>query len=404
MRIFYGWYMAFSALFVLLITNGIIIGGLTVFDESLLNEFGWSRGTLKLRDLITFALAGVLGPFVGGLADRFGVRRLMLVGSALLAGGLLFYPRIGSASHMYAIHASFALVLASAGLVVSVMLVARWFVAKRGTATGIALIGTSLGGVFFPQINAALIENFGWRTSFALLAAFPVLLIVVILLFVRDSPAQVGLQPLGAGDGTTAPSGALTEGMEYVQVLRTPTFWALALAAMMTFYSILGVSAHLFLHLRDLDFSVLAAARGISLLFTMGLVGKFAFGALADVLDRKRVFIINLGIMLLGSLCLASLDARLFWPFLILFGMGWGGLFTMFQVLTIDCFGLKAAGKVLGTITVLNALGGGLGPWVTGVIYDQTGSYRLAFMLVVVLVAVALVAATVVRTQKKPPA
>jgi MFS family permease len=126
------------------------------------------------------------------------------------------------------------------------------------------------------------------------------------------------------------------------------------------------------------------------------------FGALADVIDRKRVFIMNLGVMLLGSLCLASLDTRLFWPFLILFGLGWGGLYTMLQVLTIDCFGLKCAGKVLGTITVLDALGGGLGPWITGVIYDQTGSYRLAFMLVVVLVALALVAATVVRTQRKP--
>ncbi len=85
MKIFYGWIIAVCTMLVLWVSNGLIIPGITAFDPSLLEEFGWSRGTLKFRDLITFALAGRMGPFAGALADRYGVRRFMIFGAALLA-------------------------------------------------------------------------------------------------------------------------------------------------------------------------------------------------------------------------------------------------------------------------------------------------------------------------------
>ena len=108
MKIFYGWNIAVCAMLVLWVSNGLIIPGITAFDPSLLEEFGWSRGTLKFRDLITFALAGLLGPLAGAAADRYGVRRFMLFGAALLAVCMVLYGRITSVMHMYAIHALFA--------------------------------------------------------------------------------------------------------------------------------------------------------------------------------------------------------------------------------------------------------------------------------------------------------
>lgn len=403
-RLFYGWWIALAAMFALLVSNGTTISGLTVFDEEILKEFGWSRGDLKFRDLLQFALAGLLAPFAGAFADRFGVRRLMLLGSVLLAGCFVAYSRLSSLTMLYAIHVAIALVLALAGLVLNVLLVSRWFVLKRGTAIGIALVGTSLGGMLLPPLGRYLIASYGWRQALLLEALLPVALIAVVVLVVRDSPAEVGLEPLGVAERAAGAPPAAPSGMEYGAALRTGTFWTLALCAMMTFYSILAVSAHLFLHLRGLGFSPAAAANGLGLLFTMGLAGKFLFGYLADVLDRKRVFVGNLAVMLLGSLCLASMDARLFWPFLLLFGFGWGGLYTMLQLLTMDCFGLKAGGKILGTITVLDAVGGGLGPWITGELFDRTGSYQAAFALIAGLVLLALALGTTIKTRPADPA
>ena len=99
----YAWFIVACAFLTLTITNGLSMGGLSVFDEELLNTFGWSRGSLKFRDFLTFAIAGAAGPFAGALADRYGVRPLIVAGSVLLAGGLCAYSRIESVAHLYAI-------------------------------------------------------------------------------------------------------------------------------------------------------------------------------------------------------------------------------------------------------------------------------------------------------------
>ncbi len=394
-RPFFGWVIALCAMTVLFVTNGLIIGGINVFDESLLNEFGWSRAALKFRDLLTFAFAGLLGPFAGALADRFGVRRLMAFGATVLIGCLLLYSRIQSVSQMYLVHTLFALVLATCGLIVSVMLVSHWFTVKRGTAIGITLVGTSLGGMIFPQLGTWLIQRVGWRQAMVWEAVFPVALLVVIALVIRNTPSDKGLRPLGADDRPGASQAV--GGLSYGEALKTVTFWALAFTAMTTFYSILGAQAHLFLHLRDLGFSPQVASTGLSVLFGLALVGKFGFGYLADHLRHKVVFLGNLGVMLVGAVLLATMKVSLFWPAVVLFGLGWGGLYTLLQLLTVESLGLKAAGKILGTITVLDAIGGGLGIWLTGLLYDRTGSYQVPFAVLVVLIFMATLTATQVR-------
>ena len=397
-RFFYGWIVAFSAMLVMGIANGLTVSGLTVFDESLLAEFGWSRGTLKFRDFLFFTIVGVLGPAAGALADRYGVRRLMTGGTLLLAGGLLLYSRIGTAIEMYLIHVIFALVLLGCGMIVVVMLVSNWFVAHRGTAIGIALIGTSVGGMFFPPFSSWLIERNGWRQAFAIETLFCFGILLLVGLVIREKPADMGLEPLGAGSRSGAPAGA-SDGLAYKAALRTRSFWAMAFTATMTFYAVLAATAHLFLYLRGLEFDQQKASLGISLLFGVGLVGKFGFGFLADHLNQRRVFYVNVAVMWAGSVLLATMDAGLVWIAIVVFSLGWGGLYTLLHLITVDSFGLRAAGKVLGTVAVFEAVGGGLGIWITGLLYDQTGSYRVPFVVMSALIFMAFFAATQVKRQ-----
>ena len=395
---FYGWVIAASAMMVLFVSNGLIISGIRVFDSSLLETFGWSRGALAFRDFLTFSTAGLLGPAAGAFADRHGVKRPMIFGASLLLVMLLAYSRVQSTTGLYAIHVAFAVVLASCGLIVAIMLVSRWFVARRGTAIGLAVVGTSLGGIVFPQLGTQLIERFGWRQAFIIEAAFPALLLLVIAFLIRESPSDLGQTALGADAGGDGPA-IEDQGLSYSEVLRTPSFWALAFVAGTTFYAIMAAVAHLFLYGTDLGFTPQKAGSVLSTAFGMALVGKFAFGTLADRLNGKAVFIANLAVMLLGGILLATLEPRLFWPAVVLFGLGWGGLYTLLQLLAVNSFGLKAAGKVLGTITVVDAIGGGLGSWVTGLLYDRTGSYQLPFIVLAVLVFLALLVATRIKSR-----
>jgi MFS family permease len=105
--------------------------------------------------------------------------------------------------------------------------------------------------------------------------------------------------------------------------------------------------------------------------------------------------------MFTGGILLASLDAELVVPALYLFGLGWGGNYTMLQGLVADVFGARSLGKILGGITVLDATGGALGPWITGALFDVTHSYRLGFAVIVVLIAVALAAILFVRLPER---
>ncbi len=396
---YFPWVIAILASLILMVSNGMSISGLSVFDESLLDEFGWNRGELKFRDMITLGVTGLAAPFLGVLLDRYGVRACMIVGWVLLGGAYYLYSQINSLGDLYLVHVILGFVLVLCGLNAGVILVSHWFVEKRGTAIGIALVGTSLGGAIFPQYGTAMIESVGWRGAYQSEIVFPLILLLLTIFVIRSTPGDKGMLAYGAAADSV---GAHTdEGMEYGDALRTRSFWALATIACTTFYSVLGVQAHIFLHMRDMQFDVQTATNAISLFFLCALVGKFVFGLIADVVGPKRVFYLNIGVMIIGAVALASMSPTLLWGAVVLFGLGWGGVYTVLQLSAINCFGLKAAGKILGTITVLDAIGGGLGIWLTGVMYTSQQSYQTPFIVFCVLVVIALLAITQVSYPDK---
>lgn len=405
MKRYYPWLMALMGMLVLLVSNGLIVTGLTAFDESLLTEFGWSRSELKLRDLITLVLAGWLAPLLGVVIDKVGPRKLILAGITLLAALYAAYAHIHSLTHLYLIHVGFAAVLVAAGLNVAVIFVSQWFHTQRGTAIGIALIGTSLGGMVFPKLGVKLMESMDWRTALLWETAIPLAFLLLAIVLLR-SPRADGIAPWGADKLADHPAtGSIAvdsqADLSYAQALRTRTFWALAIVAMTTFFSIMAASANLFLHMRDLGFEPAQAGNGLGVMFGLAMVGKFVFGLLADLFRPKYVFLFNITLMAAGGLCMASMSVDLIWYALILFGLGWGGLYTMIQLLAVNAFGLSSAGKILGTITLLDATTAGLGIWLAAKISDITGSYAPAFQLMCGLLLVALVAACFVRNERR---
>lgn len=402
--LYYGWVIAVASGVILLITNGMTLGGLNVFDKPLLDALSQASGepvslaALKTRDAITLGVSGLLAPLAGAAADRFGVRPLMLIGAVLLSAGYFLYSTADSLSSIYAIHVLFASALATCGLVVNVILVSRWFVKDRGLALGIALAGTSVGNGTLPPLNAALIGWVGFRPAFAWTSLLPLLLIPIILFVIRERPANLNAQIPGTGVRDDAP--VTTVSLALGAALRTTNFWVLAVIAMLTFFSIIGTQAHLNLYMLGRGFSQMDAGFSYSVLFFLGLVGKIASGFLADRLGPKPVFVATIAIMGLGAALLTLPSNSVLWTGLAFFGLGWGGLYTLLQLLAADYFGAQHLGKILGVITVLDTFGGGLGPPLIGLIRDRAGSYDNAFLLVAGLVTLALLISTQFRTGK----
>ncbi len=402
--LYYGWIIAIASGVILLVTNGMTLAGLNVFDKPLLEALSQASGEtvslagLKTRDAITLAVSGLMAPLAGAAADRFGVRPLMVLGALLLSAGYFLYSTVDSLSDIYGIHVLFASALASCGLVVNVILVSRWFVKDRGLALGIALAGTSLGNGTLPPLNAALMAEIGWRSAFAWLSLLPLLLIPVILFVVRERPADLKSQQRAMAPGDRTPAAPVSFALS--AAIRTTNFWVLALIAMFTFFAIIGTQAHLNLYMLGRGYSQMDAGLSYTVLFYLGLIGKITSGFLADRLGRKRVFTSTIAVMAGGAALLTLPSSEVLWAGLLMFGLGWGGLYTLLQLLAADYFGPLHLGKILGAITVLDTLGGGLGPPLIGAIRDSTGSYSQGFTLVTGLVLLALILSTRFRLPK----
>ena len=252
--------------------------------------------------------------------------------------------------------------------------------------------------VVFPSVILSLIGTNGWRTTFAYMAIAPLCLLVISFFLVRR-PDEKGMVALGTGEVSRSASAASTDDVRYAAALKTVSFWALAFVAMTTFYSILAMASHLFLHMRDMGFDPKTAGGALGLLFGLGLISKFLFGFLADVLNPRVVFVCNVAVMLVGLLFLATFNKELVWVGIVITGFGWGGLYTMIQLQAVNNFGVTDSGKILGTITLLDAIGGGFGIWLTGVMFDKFGNYHVAFYILCGLLTLALLISTQVRRE-----
>lgn len=384
----YSWMMVACGFLILLVTNGMTLTGVTIFDKVLLAEFGWQRGALKLRDLITFAGAGMIAPLFGYFADKGHIKNCLLAGCGFLAAGFIAYSRVETLTGVYVAHALFGLALASAGIVSVVFLVSSHVPAsRRGLALGLALVGSSFGNSVFPQLNLSLLKTLDWRSAFAALSLIPAILSLVIVAAVRRSAPRV----LEKRNEVTSLSKDVQPAMKLASVLRTSTFWLIGGIAMLTFFAILGVTTHVFLRLTGAGYSIQTASDAIGLLFMMGLIGKLFSGAFADKFGHRSLTAISLLLMILGAVGLSYFVLSNIYAWILSFGLGWGALYTLIQVSTVSSFGTHGAGRVLGAVAVLEALGGGLGPWLIGVTFDRTGSYDFGFMLIAGLLTVALV-------------
>ena len=399
---FYRWIIVLCSFLILFVSNGITIGGITVFDLEMLQSLseGAGRevtlGELKIRDGLMFGTAGLLGMIAGWLADKVGVKPLIIVGLALLALCNFAYSQVQSLTDIYLIHVVFGLVLVMCGLMINVYLISRWFDKNRGLAIGLVLAGTSLGNAFFPQLNTWLLQDMSWQQVFQYLALIPLLLLPVAIFVLKNAPEESR-----QAAGSSEPADAELDGYTLGEALRSRNFWIICTLAFCTFYSILGMTAVTFVFLREANYPAQLAATGVTILFIGGLVGKVSSGYLAEKLGRKKVLLTGLALMLVGALSLVMAVAQggevFIWIGLVGFGFGWGGIYTLIQLLSADLFGLKSLGKILGAVNVLDTLGGAMGPVLTAMLYDRTGSFVISFGVITVMLVVATLASAMLR-------
>jgi len=385
-------------------TNGMTNSGITVFDEAMLNEFGWSVGQLKVRDSINFFGAAVLVVFVGHIVDRYGFKPPLLLGLLTLSITYFAYSFIQSLVHVYALHVLFAVVVACSGNMVSLIAAASTMPNRRGLAVGITVAGTSVGGVILPPLANWLAETVGWRAAMRSEALIPLAIFFLVLLLLRNrtkagqTDAEIEKQQKHA-EQNEGPAEAQIDGVSFKRALNSRPFWLMALAAGFTFYSVVAIYAHLFLYMRGLEFDSKTAALGLSALSLAALIGKLAIGWLSDHTSPYLLLRGNMLIMLLGLIGVFYF-ADFIWLFLAITGLAWGGLHTLYNFVLLALFGMRSAGKINASISVAQSAGAGTGAAATGLLFDQRSDYSLAFGVVIILMISGLLLTLAVKPLK----
>ena len=408
----YRWIILAVCFFTITFTNGLTLGGLVVFDRELLDYLSEVTGEevlrqeLKLKDAITLWSTAVFAFIAGIIIDRLGVRALMISGMFLLSATFYYYAQSDSLTDMYIIHIFQGMVLSMSGMVINVVLISKWFNDNRGLAIGVLLAGTSVGNGIFPQINTYLltISDGDWRQVMLWLALIPLAYIPILFTFIKEKPEDLAVKEDNQASNDFKAS-SIEGGFTLQQTLRSANFWFLSVMAFCTFYSILAMIGHVFLMLDGEGYSPQISATGVSIIFIGGFIGKVISGKLAEMIGRKIVLVGGVAMMLLGSLLIVSSifykNPLLIWIGLTLYGTGWGGLYTLIQLLVADLFGLIAIGKIMGVINIIDTIGGGLGPIITAVIYDSTQNYLLPFLVISALLVIALISSSMLKIDDK---
>jgi MFS family permease len=405
--VFYGWWIVAASFIIALYVGGGVFYGFTAIFEPVANEMGWSYTHISLAASLRGLEMGLLAPLVGVLTDRWGPRRLIFGGAILGSLGLFMLSQTTSLGMFYGAFVLIAIAMSTCTMTVLMTAVANWFRRRVGIASGIAVCGFGFGGLMVPAL-VKLIETYDWRPTIMLLAVGTFLIPVLLSRVFRHKPEQYGYLPDGetadqeqsaAGDvSATVSSEPHDVDIGVRKILGSVAFWIVALSFTCHVFLVTAVITHVMPYLSNIGVARSTSSIVATAVPLASILGRLSFGWFGDRFNRKTTTAVGFAMMGLGMFCFgytATAGTWLLVPFLVLFGIGYGGLNVMRPSLIHEYFGRRSFGTVFGLIIGINMAGSIGGPALAGWVFDTRGSYQIAWLTMSAIPVAALIATLV---------
>jgi len=367
----YAW-LRLSVAVILSTIGGVGMWSAVVVLPVVQTEFGIARADASLPYTLTMIGFGIGGVLMGKLVDRFGIVIPVVLGASLLGIGYLMSAHATSIYQFTLWHglligigssATFAPLLADTSL---------WFVKRRGTAVGIIASGNYLAGTVWPPLLQHFVQVDGWRHTHIGVALFCMTTMIALAMFFKRPPVLV--QPAAAmafgGSLSPRPLGMAPGALQ----------WLLVIAGVACCVAMAMPQVHLVAYCSDLGYGVARGAEMLSVLLGCGVISRLTFGWISDHIGGLRT------LLLASALQTFALFLYLFSDGLVslylvsaLFGLFQGGLVPSYAIIVREYFSPREAGSRVGMVMMATLMGMALGGWMSGFIFDFTGSYRMAF-------------------------
>jgi MFS family permease len=401
------YYYGYNILAAGFIMQGICYGAMFtygVFFKEFQTEFGWSRAMISGASSLAFLIGGAFGIPAGRLNDKIGPKALSVVVSILFGLGYLLLSRLQTPWQLYLLYGLPVALGFGAFDVITLSTVSRWFVRSRGMMSGLVKVGTGSGQALMPLFAAALIAAYGWRSAYIILGVVIIVLLVAAAQVMRHNPHEIGLLPDNDPyEPSTLGSGSRDPGMPLKEIFRTKQFWAINLAEFCSFFCLLTIVVHIVPHATDLGLAPGTAAGVISAIGGMSIVGRFVLGSAYDRIGGKRSLMICFIILFCSFIWLqVAGSAWMLFLFAVVYGFAHGGLFTVVSPTVAELFGTGSHGVLFGIVLFSGNLAGAISPILAGRIFDVMGSYRIIFLMLIVVAATGFVLVSLLRPLRKP--
>jgi MFS family permease len=393
--IFYGWFVVAAAFAVTFVGFGCAYT-FSAFMASLQRDFDASRGSVSL----VFSLAGflyfALGCVSGPLADRWGSRRLAVAGMILTGLGLLAAAAAGSLVEVYAAYGLGVGLGIGCSYVPALGAVQRWFLRRRGFASGLAVSGIGVATLVMPPVAAVLIAALGWRETWLVLGGIAIVAGGGMALMIENDPRDRGLGP----DGDPVPADiqpSNSPGASVAEAVRSRRFIGLYAACLIGSFGLFIPFVHLVPYAQDHGVSPSSAALFLGMIGIGSTAGRFFLGSLADRMGRRRsVLAMFLGMASAQGIWALSSGPWSLTVFALAYGAVYGGWVALLPALVADYFGGRNVSGIIGILYTSVAFGNLIGPATAGYAFDISRSYTLPILggVCANLIAAAVMAAT----------
>ncbi len=382
-----------------------------VMFKPIIREFGWSRGAVSsifLLNMVVFAIALTV---VGRLYDRFGPKWIIIVSTLFLSAGFVltsFAHSMGQLFFSYGLVA--AMGLAGTGVPLVSTLVSKWFDTGRGLAISLAISGSSIGAFVLVPVLSLLSASYGWRTSCLYLGITVFVVNTLLALFViKGDPHHLGMRPFRTSDikkSGTAAAGQVrpldrAPALGLGQAMATRSFW-LFLVTMFICGSGDYLSASHFINFAtDQGASQLTAGKMMGWYGLLSLAGILVAGPAADRIGCKTPIVLTFllrFVLYLFILKYKSIPSM--YVFALFFGFTHLITAPLTPMLIGRLYGFAQIGLLTGVVNTVHFFGGGLFTYMTGLMFDRTGSYQVVFIVAACMAATAALCSSLIAEQR----
>lgn len=391
-------FIILSIAFITFATSFGVRFSFSIFFVAFLQEFGWSRALTAGAFSLGTIIVGCSGPLIGNLVDRCGPRRILIAGSLAISIGLISCSLITAPIYLYIFYGLLISIgISCIGMIPHIILLTSWFKKRINTVLSTAFSGVGISMFILGPFIQYLINHIGWRLSFVVLGLMLGIIIIPLNFFViRDRPEQdVEPKKEDLPDKSKASEQGNEGQMEWTvtRALRTPQFWSLFLVFVFTPLGIFPVLIHHVAFLVDIGYDKILAASIFGILGLASAAGKLITGMVSDRIGREKGATLSYIFSIFGIIVLLSIKEGshnwLLYTFALLFGLGFGARSSIAATMASEMFQGRHLALIYGLITVGTGIGGTIGPWFGGYIFDKTGSYTIAFLLSILALLIA---------------